>query len=195
MNQFFKILIIFTFFILVACNNGPVVLVNGVNQDIANSIVLQLGQSDINANKTLQKDGSYSISVAKNKEFEALSILSRNGQPNKTYVSLGEVFKKDSFISSPMEEHARLLYALDQEISGMLSILNGVVEVKTRISIPTPSDNLYQSETIKPSAAVIIKYKQGERIDLYLTRIKNLVSDAVPGLTPDRVEILTIIQK
>lgn len=195
MSQFFRIFIIFMFFTLTACNNSSVALVNGVNQDTANSIILQLGQNDITANKTLQKDGTYSISVTKNKEFDALSILSRSGQPNKTYVSLGEVFKKDSFISSPIEEHARLLYALDQEISGMLSILNGVVEVKTRISIPTPSDNLYQSETIKPSAAVIIKYRQGERIDLYLTRIKNLVSDAVPGLTPDRVEILTIVQK
>lgn len=179
---------------LLACSESRVDIVNGVNQKSANSIILDLEQSHITTTKLQAKDGTYSIQVPKNKQMEALAILKQNGEPFSDYVSIGTIFKKEGFISSPLEEHARLIYALNQEIDNMLMSISGVIQVKTQVSLPLPNDNLWQTDLPHSSASVLIKYKPGSRIDLYLARMKNLVANAVPGLTPDRVEIITVQQ-
>jgi type III secretion protein J len=179
---------------LTACgvqNNN--VIADNLNQDAANNVVLTLGENGIRSSYTLNKDGSYKISVSRGNQIKAIGILKQNGQPKKNFTSLGEEFKKDGFISSPLEEQNRFIYALDQEISAMLSELDGVVSVNTQISLPAPSDNLWQADKSQPGASVLIKYKSGYRIDLYTNRIKKLVSNAVPGLSQDRVEVLTVI--
>ena len=182
--------------ILSGCEKNQVTLVENISQDNANDIILLLGNSNITAQKEFnKKENSYKVLVPENQQLAGLTVLKNNGQPEKAFANLGQVFKKESFISSPLEEHGRFLYALDQEIQDMLSEVNGVVSVKTKVSLPIPNDNLWQGESAKPSASVLIKYRQGERVDLYINRIKNLVSNAVPGLTPDRVEVLTVLQK
>ncbi len=179
---------------LLACSESRVDIVNGVNQQSANSIILDLEQSHISTTKTHQKDGTYSIQVPRKKLMDALAILKQNGEPFSDAVSMGTVFKKDSFISSPLEEHARLIYALNEAINNMLMGISGVIQVKTQVSLPLPNDSLWQTDTPRSSASVLVKYKPGSRIDLYILRMKNLVANAVPGLTPDRVEIITVQQ-
>ncbi len=182
-------------FSLISCSGSKVELLDVASQEAANEIVLLLGNNNVDADTQLQKGGRVIILVDKSNQNKALNLLSANGMPRTSYSSLGEVFKKDSFISSPLEEHSRFLYALDQEIANMLSLINGVVEVKTIVNIPAPNDNLWQTTAPLPTASVLIKYRQGERIDLYVNRIKTLVSNAVPGLSPDRVEVVMLLQK
>ena len=194
MKKFILILNCCLALILAGCdNNSNVMIANNVTMDIANNVILTLGQAGINANMQQEKGGNYNITVAKSDQVKALGLLKQNGQPQKSYTSLGEEFKKDGFISSPLEEQSRFIYALDQEISNMLSQLDGVISVNTQISLPAPSDNLWQSDKAQPGASVLIKYKSGFRADLYANRIKQLVSNAVPGLSQERVEVLTIL--
>jgi len=179
---------------LTACGaQSSTIIADNLNQDRANNVILILGENGIRANLNVNKDGSYSIGVSRGNQIKAISILKQNGQPQKNFTSLGEEFKKDGFISSPLEEQNRFIYALDQEISEMLSQLDGVISVNTQISLPAPSDNLWQADKSQPGASVLIRYKSGYRIDLYTNRIKKLVSNAVPGLSQDRVEVLTVI--
>lgn len=180
---------------LAGCAKQDTILIEQIDQTDANQVILLLGQNNIVANKVLQKNGGYTIFINKKDQLNALNILFSKGELKEKFDSLGEIFKKDSFISSPTEEYARLQYALSQEISSMLFELNGVTEVKVAVSLPTPNDNLWQTDSVKPSVAVVIKYRQGERVDLYTNRIKNLVSKAVPGVTPDQVDILTVVQQ
>jgi type III secretion protein J len=181
--------------VLSACTTDKVLLVGNLPEDNANQIVLALGNNAISATKEVQKDNTFNIYVEQKDQLRALIILKNNGQPRGSYATFGEVFKKDGFISSPLEEHGRFMYAMDQEITGMLMLIDGVVAVKTEVSLPLPDANLWQPGDAKPSVAVLIKYKQGHRIDLYINKIKNLVSGAVPGATPDRVQVLTVEQK
>ncbi len=183
-----------SFFLLGAtgCNNAYVTLISNINQTTANTIILQLGQNDIAAIKAEDKDKTFSVSVAKKDQIKALNILNLNGSPNQQFSSLGEIFKKDSFISSPLEEHGRFIFALQQQIAKMISQMDGVINVECQVSLPLSTDNLWQNEQIKPAAAVFIKYKNGYRLDLYINRIKQLVANSVPGLAPERVEVLTM---
>lgn len=191
-NFFKKIVIAGSLLIIAGCNNSKIVLLNQMSQDLANEIILQLGQSGIECSTQMQKDGTYALMINKSDQLNALAILQANGLPTQNYASMGDVFKKDSFISSPIEEQGRMTYALEQQISNMLSQIDGVINVKTQVSLPPPSDNLWQSAQISPAASVFIKYKNGYRLDLYTNRIKQLVANSVPGLTADKVEVLSV---
>ncbi len=197
LGNFFKTCLIISIYscLIIACSDNKIELLNGLSQDAANNVILTLGNHDIDSSKNVQKDGTYIIHVPSLQKLKALNILKDNGLPEHDFTNLGTIFKKDSFISSPLEEHSRFLYALNQEISSLLSSLNGIIDVKTIVNLPAPNDNLWQSQAPVASASVLIKYQQGERIDLYINRIKTLVANAVPGLTIDHVEVITLMQK
>jgi len=182
-------------FLFVACNEQKVTILQGVPQNDANEIILQLSLSDIDADKILLKDGTYSIQVNADKEIQSLKVISVYGQPRNSYESMGTIFKKDGLISSPLEEHARYIDSLNQELEHTLSLIDGVITVRVQVSLPAPTDNLWSAESAKPSASVLIKYRQGSRIDLLSNRIKLLVSRSVPGLSPDMVEVLPLLKK
>lgn len=189
------LIVIFSSLILIACSNSQSVIVKNVDQDSANSIMLLLAQNHINVNTTINKDGSINMTVASSKILEALTILKNNGLPSQKYTNMGEVFKKDGLISSPLEEHNRDLYATNQEIARMLNMIDGVLDADVKVSIPLPNDKLWDTEVPKPSAAVVIKYKQGSRIDLRINKIKTIVARSVAGLSPDMVEVVAFPQK
>lgn len=189
----FNLLFIITLAGIISSCSSRVVILEGLTQDVANNVVLILGQENIIANKQFEKGGVYTVTVRKSEEVEALSVLKANGLPNKIYASMGEIFKKDSFISSPMEEQGRFIFALQQEISQMLSQMHGVVSVQTQVSLPPPADDLWRSDTIKPAASVLIEYQRAYHLTLYTNRIKELVANSVPGLTADRVEVVFMV--
>lgn len=186
----------FMLILLSGCYAAQEQLLYNISQDNANRILFQLQQHGINAHKELQKDGSFNISVPNEKQTQALQILDNiGGGLTPEYTNLGSVFKKDGFISSPLEEHARLEYALDQEISAMLSEIGGVIVVKTEVGLPAPNDNLWQSSASEPTVAVLIKYRSGSEVTLYASKVKSLVSHSIPGLSVERVDVLMVEQK
>jgi type III secretion protein J len=187
----------FCFVLLTGCEvKQNIAVVQGIKEADANNIVLILSNNGIKSEKEYNlKEQTYNIKVDPKNEVLALQILSNFGEPSKARTSMGEVFKKDGMISSPMEEFARYTFALDQDLESTLSQIDGVIAVKVHVSLPMPSDNLWSAETAKPGAAIFIKYRMGYRIDLLTNRIKLLVSKAVPGLTPDMVEILPLEKK
>lgn len=79
---------------LTGCYTSDVKLVSGVNQTAANSIILVLGNNNIDSKKSVAKDGTYTIEVAHRDQVTALAILKANGQPEQKFSTMGEVFKK-----------------------------------------------------------------------------------------------------
>jgi len=193
----FKIFLVFLSLILFAnCNfTKPTLLVQGLNQEDANNVLLVLANNNVPATKQLEKDNTFSITVDPKNQIMGLQVLSNFGEPVNKRSSMGEIFKKEGMISSPMEEFARYTFALDQDLETTLAQIDGIISVRVQVSMPMPSDNLWSSEAAKPGAAIFIKYRPGYRIDLLTNRIKMLVSKAVPGLTPDMVEILPLEKK
>jgi type III secretion protein J len=180
--------------LVTGCVKNQVAILQGVSQDDANRIVFEMSYYNIDAKKVQQKDG-YDILVPENKSLQALKVLQDDNEPRNKYSSFGEIFKKDGFISSPLEEQARYTYALNQEIEHSISLIDGITNVRVIVSLPLPTNSLWRAEVQKPAASVLIKFKQGYRIDLLSSRIKLLVSNSVPGLTPDMVEVLPLQRK
>lgn len=198
--KIFSYFLKFNFFIvcfccLCSCSESKSVILQGLTQNAANQVIVKLGVSNIEASSRIEKGGTYAVTVDASNHVAALTILEQNGLPEKPVVTLGDEFQKDGFISSPLEEQARFIYALEAQVTDMISLIDGVSNVSVQITLPPPSDNMLQSGNVTPAASILIKFKPGYHLEVYTTRIKQLVANSVPGLTPERVEVLFISQE
>jgi len=93
-------------------------------------------------------------------------------------------------VSSPLEERARLIYGLSQELSQTVSSIDGVVEARVHLAMPE-ADPL--AETQKPSSASVF-IKHDPQVDLTdrVGAIKALVVNSVEGLPYDRVTVVLV---
>lgn len=176
-------------FLLQACS-GSTTLFNGLNQDEANEIYSTLLGVGIPAEKNASKEG-VAISVPESLSSEALMVLQSKGLPRDQKSSIGEVFKKDSMISSPLEERARYLYALSQELERTLMRMDGVLTSRVHMVLP---ERTAPGEPLSPSsAAVFIKYDQRTSFPAYVPRVRELVFNSIPGLTGDAHTTVSVV--
>lgn len=154
----------------------------------ANEMIAALRNANIDAFKDASGEDEWSVAVDSDHFSRAVEVLKANGLPRDEFQSLGDVFAKKGFVSSPVEERARMLYGLSQELSQTVSSIDGVVEARVHLAIPE-ADPL--SDTIKPSsAAVFVKYLPGFDLRSQTGAIKSLVTNSIEGLAYDKVSVV-----
>ncbi len=165
-------------------------LYSGLTESDANEILSALISAGIPADKIAQKEG-FSIQVPSPRSADAFSTLTAQGLPRTKQNGMGQVFKKEGLISSPMEERVRYLYALSQELERTLSSMDGVVVARVHIVLP---ERLTPGEPIVPSsAAVFIKHQADVNFSLHTGKVRSLVFNSIPGLSGDAFEKVTIV--
>ena len=172
------VLIIVLLFI-VGCSDAP--LYSALKEPQANEVSAALMALGIDAKKQRSDDGDLWMVSVPNKDFpRAMAILTELGLPKQHNISMGEIFKKEGFVSSPIEEKARYLYALSQELSQTLCEIDGVVSAGVHVALP---DKNLLDKNIK-SASVSVSIIQEPNIDLssYETDIKAIITDGIEGL-------------
>lgn len=182
--------VLFAFFaaLLSACSDRAN-LFTGLSQSEGNEIYSTLLEAGIPAEKSLDKEGTF-ITVPQQMASEALAILDKKGLPRDKKTSIGEVFKKDSMISSPLEERARYLYALSQELEQTVMDMDGVLSARVHIVLPERSN---PGEALSPSsAAVFVKYADGASFPAYVPKVRELIFKSIPGLSGDAQSSVTI---
>ena len=161
-----------------------------LSESSANEMVAVLSQSGIQAAKVAGEKEHWSVTVSPDDFARAVETLRAQGLPHETYDSLGTVFKKEGFTSTPLEERARLIYGLSQELSRTISEIDGVVQARVHLTMPE-ADPL--SREAKPSAAsVFVKYRSGFDLRSQTAAIKSLVTNGIDGLTYDRVSVVMV---
>lgn len=163
-------------------------LYGGLSEKEANEMVAVLQSAGVSASKA-SKDGKiWSLQTDANDFPKAVAVLHDQGYPRDRFESLGEVFKKEGFVSSPMEQRARLMYGLSQELSQTISSIDGVVQARVHIAVPE-ADPL--SEEPKPSSAsVFIRHSPDVDLSSQVGSIKALVTNSIEGLPYDRVTVV-----
>ncbi|OEC32660.1 type III secretion protein J [Pseudomonas cuatrocienegasensis] len=145
----------------------------------ANEVVAELVGKNIDAQKRLDK-GGVAVLVSSYDISRAVRVLEAVGLPRRSRSTLGEVFRKEGVISSPMEERARYIYALSQELEQTLSQIDGVVVARVHVVLP---ERIAPGEPVQPaSAAVFIKYRADLDPDSVLPRIRRMVASSIPGM-------------
>lgn len=170
--------------LLTGCSK--VSLYSQLSEQQANEMLALLIRADVRADKVFA-DKSWSITTRKGDLPRAVEVLKVNGYPREQYQSLGEIFKKEGFVSSPTEERARLLHGLSQELSRTLAAVDGVIIARVHLSLP--ERDILDDHPKPASASVFIKHRPDAKIGNHVAEIKALVVNSVQGLPYDGVTV------
>jgi type III secretion protein J len=163
-------------------------LLANLSERDANQVLAVLLRADIDAHKESTDTGkTWTIKVPDSRVVQSLDLLRANGLPQNRYANLGEMFKKDGLISTPVEERVRFVYGVSQELADTLSKMDGVITARVHIVMPQ-NDPL--ALTAKPSSAsVFVKHRASFAVAAQTAPIKNLVAHSVEGLEYDAVSV------
>lgn len=175
--------------LLLAACGSRVELFSAANESEANEVLSVLLDAGVSAQKATTKTG-VAVSVDGQQVARALDILRARGLPRERFDGMGQIFRKEGLVSSPLEERARYIYALSQELTNTLSQMDGVLAARVHVVLPERGG--VGENTTPSTAAVFIKHQTGYNLDALQPQIRKLVTHAIPGLTEDRVSIALV---
>ena len=171
--------------LLVGCSEHE--LYSRLSEQEANDMVALLYAAGMPASKQRDSDDRFAVLTSQKMFANAVGLLHANGFPRQNYDTLGEVFAKEGFVSSPLEERARLNHALSQEIAHTISSVDGVVMARVHLAVPE-RDNL--SDRVSPaSASVFVKHRPDVDLSSSVGQIKALVVNGIENLPYDQVTV------
>ena len=170
---------------LVSCADES--LYSGLTEKEANEIIALLHNAGISATKSSSGEQRYTVSTSRETFSQAIELLKTNGFPKNRFESLGDVFKKEGFVSSPLEERARLNYAQSQELSRTIESIDGVILARVHLAIP--KENQLDNQHKPSSASVFIKHRRGIDLSGRESQIKALIVNSIEGLPYENVTV------
>lgn len=161
-----------------------------VQEREANEMLAVLLKNGVDALRVAAKDGTITIQVEQTQIASAIDLLNGEGLPRHAFKSLGEVFSAAGLIASPIEERARYVYALSEELSRTISDIDGVLSA--RVHVVLPKNDLLRRDTTPSSASVFIRHDSRANLSILLPQIKMLVANSIEGLTYDKVAVVFV---
>ncbi|MGY2295773.1 type III secretion system inner membrane ring lipoprotein SctJ [Pseudomonas yamanorum] len=163
-----------------------------LSEQEANEVIAELADKHIRAQKIPAKDGVV-VRVNATDISRAVRTLEAVGLPRVARTTLGDTFRKEGVISTPLEERARYIYALSQELEATLSNIDGVIVARVHVVLP---ERIAPGEPVQPaSASVFIKHDPRLDPDNIRARVRRMVASSIPGMTTavDNSQKLTVI--
>jgi type III secretion protein J len=153
----------------------------------ANHMLALLLLRNIDASKETAKGGGVTIKVDKAQFVNAVELLRQDGLPHIKVATLEDLFPSGQLVTSPVQEHAKLLYLKEQQLAKMLQTMDGVIAAQVSIG-----EGLSQNPRTpsKPSAAVFVKYSPDRNLLNREMAIKSLIHNSVPNLPIESISVL-----
>jgi len=165
-------------------------LYTNLDQRQANEIAATLLQHGIPAQRVAVKGGQYTVMVDNERFAESIAILKEAGLPKQEFQTMGQVFKKDGLVSSPMQERAQMIFALSQELSRTVSEIDGVLSA--RVHLVLPENDPLRQQLVPSSASVFIRHRSSTPVGNLVPQVKMLVANGVAGLSYDKVSVVLV---
>jgi flagellar M-ring protein FliF len=159
-------------------------LYTGLSTEDSGAIVAKLKEL-----KVLHRVTSTGIEVPEDDVHELRLELASSGLPRGGGVGF-EIFDSARFGATEFEQQINLRRALEGELSRSIMTIEGVVSA--RVHLVLPERRLFAARSEGASASVVIKLQPG--VDFgkrEVAGIVHLVSSAVPGLSKDRVSVVS----
>jgi flagellar M-ring protein FliF len=99
-----------------------------------------------------------------------------------------EIFDKPNWVGSEFDEQVNYQRALEGELERTVGSLTDIESA--RVHLVMPHDSLFREQERPAKASVLLKLRHRSLADGEPDAIRNLVSSAVDGLTPDRVVLV-----
>ncbi|MET4117968.1 type III secretion protein J [Bradyrhizobium sp. JR1.5] len=161
-----------------------------VQEREANEMLALLLRKGVDAVRIVAKDGTSVIQVEEKQLAFSIDLLNGEGLPRQTFKNLGEVFKGSGLVASPVEERARYVYALSEELSRTINDIDGVLSA--RVHVVLPKNDLLRQDATPSSASVFIRHGSNVRLSALLPQIKMLVANSIEGLSYDKVAVVFV---
>ncbi len=191
----------FMFLFLVSCQENRSIVSN-IDEKEANEIIVFLASEGIESQKikTASQEGGaggessaiWSIFVAPEKTIDAISLLNKQGYPRTKTTTLLKLFAKQGLMSTDKEETIRYQAGLEEELTGVIRKIEGILDASVQISFPQ-NEPAPGTPPQKMKAAVYIKH-QGVLDDPnnhLESKIKRLISSSVEGLALEDVSVIS----
>ena len=173
------VLLLVSLALLAGCSRSE--LYSELDEHQANEVQAALFEAGIDSTKRRSADGKFWIvSIAPEHFAPAMQVMNARHLPRSRYQSLGDVFKKEGIVSSPTEERARYIHALQQEMADTISRIDGVIDARVNIALPEKSP--LQAERVSGSASVVVIERPGSNVRDRLVDIQAILKDGVEGL-------------
>jgi len=183
-KKYFTALLLVLVLALTGCQTE---LYSNLDEKSANQMLSVLATNGYKADKTYDKKTEYTLLVEQADMAAAVKLLTSLGYPRDEYKSMGQVFEKDGLISSPLEERARYVYAVSQDLSDTLSRVDGVIDAKVHVVLP--ETDVTGTVLKPPSASVFIKYRSEYNLQPFLHKMKLLVNKSIEGIDYNDISI------
>ncbi|MDR9750844.1 type III secretion inner membrane ring lipoprotein SctJ [Pseudomonas sp. SZMC_28357] len=165
-------------------------LYTNLSEREANAMVAVLLREGIPAARKVQADGQLKVVVDEQRFPEAMALLDSAGLPQQAFANMGQVFKGNGLVASPVQERAQMIYALSEELSHSVSQIDGIVSARVHVVLP---DNDLLKRVISPSSAsVLVRYEPSTDINQLIPQIKTLVANGISGLSYEGVSVTAV---
>ncbi len=188
-------LIACTFF-FASCTSKSTII-NSIPERQANEIVVLLHSKGIQAEKVSSpvsavggatKEKMWDIMVPPNQITDALAYLNHAGLPRFKGTSLLDLFGAQGLVPSDMQDKIRYQEGLSEQLATTIRKMDGIIDADVQITFPS------EGETTNPlTASVYVKHRGilDNPNSLAITKIKRLISSALPGLTIENVSVIS----
>ncbi|MDR6504020.1 type III secretion protein J [Burkholderia ambifaria] len=166
---------------------GRAALYERLDETDVNDMLGALGKVGIVAEKSRQGTDGWKLLTSSSDVSAALAVLGSAGLPRERYKSIGDLFPKEGLVSTPLAEHMRAVFAVQQELSHTISRIHGVIDARVHLNIPQKESPLRKPPP--PTAAVFVKYRSEANLPQNVLAIKEMVVGAVSGLTLSNVTV------
>lgn len=168
-------------------------LLHGLNELQANELLVALDEGGVAGEKRREEgsEGGWIVTVSGRAAGRARRILSERELPRPKTPGFGEVFGSGGMVPTPVEEHARYLYALSGELSRSLGSLDGVIEARVHLGLPQ-DDPLRPGDRRPPRAAVLLRCRPATcaAVRAMEPGVRALVAGSADGLAAEAVSLL-----
>jgi type III secretion protein J len=160
---------------------GRDVLYAHLDEQQANEVVAALLNGGVDAEKRPAERGDdWQVLLDRRDLPAAVGLLRDAGLPRQSTANVGQLFKKDGFVSSPTEDKARYIFAKEQELDNTLRKIDGVVDAEVHLAIPD-KDPISDKPPLG-SASVVIIARPNAGVESHDAEIKSVVKNGVEGL-------------
>lgn len=165
-------------------------LLGSLDEAAANQVVSTLRLEGVLADKAPAGEKFWMVTVPDEQFADAVQIMERHNLPSQQFQGLGQVFKKESLVSTPTEERARLIHAISQELERSLMEIDGILVARVHPVI-LPHDPLNPKRSTA-TASVLIKYRPGMDVNGRESMVRSLVAAGIEGLRYDDVRVVMV---
>jgi type III secretion protein J len=183
-RSFSLAVVCFCALLLGACREN---VYSGLTEGEVNEMLVVLVTNGVEARKESEGKGLWSLSVDERHLARGIDLLAANGLPRAVYHSMGDIFKKESMVSTPTEERARLVYAISQELAGTVAAIDGVLN--SRVHLVLPEMDSFGNKIFPAKASIFIKHRQDADLSNHVNQIKRLVENSVQDLQYEYISV------